>query len=192
MTPWMHNASAPASWASCARRSCVERQRSDAGRACGVVQLGLGSAPDVKAPETQVAPPLRCLTAAARRALGHPGLMRAHAAVLLGFLPARDSQEPRERFGEGRRRWRTLGVGTTLAYPEGDAPRVSLPPPPRARVRRPWARHTSRFTKAFEDQTAWLAVSCSQATVAGLMGIAWRTVGGICERVAAEAQVQRV
>ena len=37
---------------------------------------------------------------------------------------------------------------------------------------------------------AWLAVNASKAAVAELMRIAWRTVGGICERVAAEAQRQ--
>jgi transposase len=90
--------------------------------------------------------------------------------------------------GEGRRRWRALDLGTTFAYVEAGAPRV--------RCRRhgvvvcavPWARHGSRFTRAFEDQTAWLAVNCSKTAVAELMRIAWRTVGGICERVCAEAQ----
>jgi transposase len=51
----------------------------------------------------------------------------------------------------------------------------------------PWARHDSRFTRAFEDQTAWLAVNTSKTAVAQLMRIAWRSVGGICERVCAEA-----
>jgi transposase len=51
----------------------------------------------------------------------------------------------------------------------------------------PWARHGSRFTRSFEDQVAWLAVNCSKTAVSQLMRIAWRTVGGICERVAAEA-----
>jgi transposase len=51
----------------------------------------------------------------------------------------------------------------------------------------PWARHNSRFTRAFEDQAAWLAVNCSKTAVAQLMRVAWRTVGGVCERVAAEA-----
>ena len=93
--------------------------------------------------------------------------------------------------GAGRRRWRALDLGTTLAYVEAEAPRV--------RCRRhgvvvcavPWARHDSRFTRAFEDQVAWLAVNTSKTAVAELMRIAWRTVGGICERVAAEAR-QRV
>jgi transposase len=90
--------------------------------------------------------------------------------------------------GEGRRRWRALDLGTTFAFVEADALRV--------RCRRhgvvvchvPWARHRSRFTTAFEDQAAWLAVNTSKTAVAELMRIAWRTVGGICERVAAEAQ----
>jgi transposase len=51
----------------------------------------------------------------------------------------------------------------------------------------PWARHGSRFTRAFEDQAAWLAVNCSKTAVAALMRVAWRTVGGIIERVAGEA-----
>jgi transposase len=90
--------------------------------------------------------------------------------------------------GEGRRRWRALDLGTTLAFVEAEAPRV--------RCRRhgvvvcavPWARHNSRFTSDFEDQVAWLAVNTSKSAVAELMRVAWRTVGGIVERVTAEAQ----
>ncbi len=52
----------------------------------------------------------------------------------------------------------------------------------------PWARHGSRFTRAFEDQVAWLACNCSKTAVAELMRVAWRSVGGILERVAAEAR----
>jgi transposase len=97
-------------------------------------------------------------------------------------------RSPGYDLGDGRRRWRALDLGTTLAFIEGDAPRV--------RCRRhgvvvcavPWARHDSRFTTAFEDQTAWLAVNTSKSAVAELMRVAWRTIGGICERVAAEAQ----
>src|SRR3954453_1136246 len=89
--------------------------------------------------------------------------------------------------GAGRRRWRALDVGTTLAFVEAEAPR--------GRCRRhgvvvcavPWARHDSRFTRAFEDQVCWLAVNTSKTAVAELMRIAWRTVGAICERVGAEA-----
>jgi transposase len=99
----------------------------------------------------------------------------------------RRRRSPGFDLGEGRRRWRALDLGTTLAFVEADAPRV--------RCRRhgvvvcavPWARHSSRFTRAFEDQAAWLAVNTSKTAVAELMRVAWRTVGAICRRVAAEA-----
>lgn len=88
--------------------------------------------------------------------------------------------------GEGRRRWRALDL-TTFAYVEADAPRVTCRRHGVVGCAVPWARHGSRFTRAFEDQVAWLAVNCSRSAVAALIRIAWRTVGGVCERVAAEA-----
>jgi transposase len=90
--------------------------------------------------------------------------------------------------GEGRRRWRALDLGTTLAFVEADAPRVTCRRHGVVVCAVPWARHNARFTRAFEDQAAWLAVHCSKTAVAQLMRIAWRTVGGICERVCVEAQ----
>jgi len=89
--------------------------------------------------------------------------------------------------GDGRRRWRALDLGTTMAFVEAGAPRVTCRRHGVVVCAVPWARHDSRFTRAFEDQTAWLAVHCSKTAVAQLMRIAWRTVGGICERVAEEA-----
>ena len=89
--------------------------------------------------------------------------------------------------GEGRRRWRALDLGTTLAFVEADAPRVSCRRHGVVVCAVPWARHRSRFTRAFEDQAAWLAVNTSKTAVAELMRVAWRSVGAICERVAAEA-----
>lgn len=92
--------------------------------------------------------------------------------------------------GEGPRRWRALDLGTTVCFLEADAPRV--------RCRRhgvvvaavPWARHGSRFTRAFEDQVAWLAVNTSKSAVAELMRVAWRSVGQILERVADEQRAK--
>jgi len=89
--------------------------------------------------------------------------------------------------GDGRRRWRALDLGTTLAFVEAEAPRVTCRRHGVVVCAVPWARHDSRFTRAFEDQVAWLAVNTSKTAVAALMRIAWRTVGGICARVAAEA-----
>ncbi len=88
--------------------------------------------------------------------------------------------------GEGRRRWRALDLGSTLAYVEGEAPRVRCPEHGVVVCAVPWARHPSRFTRAFEDQVAWLAVHCSKTATAELMRIAWRTVGSIIERVVAD------
>ena len=90
--------------------------------------------------------------------------------------------------GDGRRRWRAMDLGTTLAFVEAEAPRVRCRYHGVVVCAVPWARHDSRFTRAFEDQTAWLAVNTSKTAVAELMRVAWRTVGGICERVATEAR----
>jgi transposase len=89
--------------------------------------------------------------------------------------------------GDGRRRWRALDPGTTFAFAEAQAPRVRCARHGVVVCSVPWARHRSRFTRAFEDQVAWLAVHCSKSAVAELMRITWRTVGGICERVAVDA-----
>lgn len=93
--------------------------------------------------------------------------------------------------GEGRRRWRALDLGTTLAFVEAQAPRVTCRRHGVVVCAVPWARHDARFTRAFEDQVAWLAVNTSKTAVAQLMRVAWRTVGQICERVAAETAGQR-
>ncbi len=89
--------------------------------------------------------------------------------------------------GEGRRRWRALDLATTFAYVEADAPRVRCARHGVVVCAVPWARHTSRFTRAFEDQAAWLAVHCSKTAVAELMRVSWRTVCAIYAPVAAEA-----
>jgi len=90
--------------------------------------------------------------------------------------------------GEGRRRWRALDLGTTFAFVEADAPRVRCARHGVVVCAVPWARHKARFTRAFEDQVCWLAVHCSKSAVAQLMRTSWRSVGQICERVAAEAR----
>jgi transposase len=94
-------------------------------------------------------------------------------------------------WGEGRRRWRALDLGTTFAFVEAEAPRVFCRRHGVVVAAVPWARHDSAFTRAFEDQTAWLAVNTSKSAVSELMRIAWRSVGWICERVMREAQAQR-
>jgi transposase len=96
-------------------------------------------------------------------------------------------RSPGYDLGEGRRRWRGLDLGTTFAFLEADAPRVTCRRHGVVVCAVPWARHDSRFTREFEDQVAWLAVNTSKTAVAELMRVAWRSVGTILKRVAAEA-----
>ena len=60
--------------------------------------------------------------------------------------------------GDGRRRWRALDLGTTFAYLEAWAPRVSCREHGVVVAAVPWARHGAGFTRSFDDQVAWLAV----------------------------------
>ena len=94
-------------------------------------------------------------------------------------------------WGEGRRRWRALDLATTLCFLEAEAPRVSCRDHGVVVAAVPWARHDSAFTRSFEDQCAWLAVTTSKTAVCELMRIAWRSVGWICDRVMLEAGAQR-
>jgi transposase len=71
--------------------------------------------------------------------------------------------------GEGRRRWRALDLATASCWLEADAPRVFCKRHGVIVAAVPWARHDSKFTRAFEDQTAWLAVHASKKAVAELM-----------------------
>jgi transposase len=47
----------------------------------------------------------------------------------------------------------------------------------------PWAEHDSHFTLPFEETVAWLAQRMDKTAVTRLMGINWRTVGTLLERV---------
>jgi len=88
--------------------------------------------------------------------------------------------------GHGRRRWRTLDLGTVRAVLEGEAPRVSCRRHGVVVALVPWARHGAGHTRAFDEQVACLAVQTSKTAVVELMRIAWRTVGSIITRVSAE------
>jgi len=93
--------------------------------------------------------------------------------------------------GEGARRWRALDLGSTKAFIEGEAPRVECRRHGVVVARTAWARHGSRFTKAFEQQVAWLATHCSKTAVCELMRISWPTVGRIIERVVADERARQ-
>lgn len=88
--------------------------------------------------------------------------------------------------GSGRRRWRTLDLGTVRAYLEADAPRVVCREHGVVVAAVPWARRGARFTCAFEDTTAWLASHAAFTVVMVLMRVTWRSVAGIVTRVVAD------
>ena len=121
-------------------------------------------------------------------------------AIVIGVRPICSQRDrcphcrrrcPGYDLGEGRRRWRALDLGTTLCFVEADAPRVECKEHGVVVALVPWARHDAWFTRSFDDQCAWLAVNTSKAAICQLMRIAWRTVGRICERVAAEGKAGR-
>ena len=84
---------------------------------------------------------------------------------------------------EAPRKWRSLNVGTIPVYIMANTNRVSCPEHGVITAGVPWARSTSRFTKDFENQVAWLAFNLSKKTLSEFMGIAWNTVGDIINRV---------
>ena len=90
--------------------------------------------------------------------------------------------------GEGRRRWRTLDLGTIRAFVEADSPRVRCGDHGVVTAQVPWARHGAGHTYAFDDTTAWLVTHCSKSAVRDLLRVAWRTVGAIVTRVVADAE----
>ncbi len=98
-------------------------------------------------------------------------------------------QRPCSRYdhGEGRRRWRAPDLGLVMSYVEAESPRVRCPEHGVVVAHAPWARPGARFTRAFEDVTAWLVTHTDKTTVSSLLRVAWRSVGRIIQRVTAEA-----
>ena len=89
--------------------------------------------------------------------------------------------------GEGRRRWRSLDLGTLRCYLEADAPRVNCKEHGPTVALVPWARHGAGHTRAFDDQVSWLVTHTAKSTVCELMRVAWRSVGAIIDRVVTDA-----
>ena len=88
--------------------------------------------------------------------------------------------------GDGVRRWRVPDVGLSEALIEANAPRMQCKEHGVLVARVPWARSSSGFSRAFEDTVAWLAVRTDKSAIGELLGVAWRTVGAILERVLRE------
>lgn len=87
--------------------------------------------------------------------------------------------------GEGRRRWRALDAGVMKCFLEADAPRVACPRHGVVTAAVPWARPGSRFTAAFEEQSAWLCAQMPWSKAAQLQRTTWRSLQSVVERVVA-------
>lgn len=89
--------------------------------------------------------------------------------------------------GDGTRRWRHVDVGFAICEIEAEAPRVNCPAHGPTVAEVAWARHDSRFSRAFEDLVVYDAIASNKAVAAHRHGVSWRAVNAMCERVLAEA-----
>lgn len=84
------------------------------------------------------------------------------------------------------REWRHLGMWGRRVLIQATVHRVLCG---RCGVRTmdvPWARPGSVFTRAFENEVAWMLQRTDQTSVSRYFGISWRAVGRIARRVVAE------
>ena len=88
----------------------------------------------------------------------------------------------------GRRvkRWRHLDLGANRCIVECELRRLWCRSCGAQFEAVPWARAGSRYTRDFEDVVAWLAQQMAKTPIAGMLRIAWDTVGRIVERVIAD------
>ena len=88
----------------------------------------------------------------------------------------------------GRRvkRWRHLDLGASRCIVECELRRLWCRSCGAQFEAVPWARPGSRYTRDFEDVVAWLAQQMAKTPIAGLLRIAWDTVGRIVARVTAD------
>jgi transposase len=84
------------------------------------------------------------------------------------------------------KRWRHLDLGSSRCWIECDLRRVWCLDCGAQFEAVPWARPGSRYTRDFEDTVAWLAQQMAKTPIAGLLRIAWDSVGRIVERGVAE------
>jgi transposase len=84
------------------------------------------------------------------------------------------------------KRWRHLDLGRTRCVIECELRRLRCADCGVHLEAVPWARPGAAHTRDFEDVVAWLAQQMAKTPIAGLLRIAWDTVGQIVERVVAE------
>lgn len=98
----------------------------------------------------------------------------------------------RGRFETKTRQWRHVALGGIRTVLEGPIRRLRCHRCQRVVTEQvPWARHGSRFTRAFEDVAAYLAQNLPKTKVAQLLDIAWETVGSIAGRLVEEQLSER-
>lgn len=81
------------------------------------------------------------------------------------------------------RLWRHLSFGVFRLWLRYAPRRVDCPQCGVVGEQVPWAARGSRFTEAFEELAAYLAQITDKTTVTKLLGITWRSVGAIVNRV---------
>jgi transposase len=84
------------------------------------------------------------------------------------------------------KRWRHLDLGASRCVIECELRRLWCPSCGAQFEAVTWARAGSRYTRDFEDTVAWLAQQMAKTPIAGLLRIAWDTVGRIVARVTAD------
>lgn len=84
------------------------------------------------------------------------------------------------------RKWRWLPIGRMRVYLEYSLRRVWCPDCSVRTEEVPWAEQGSWFTKDFEEMVAYMAQVTDRTTVCKTLGMSWRAVGGIIERVVAK------
>src|SRR5450631_4665238 len=84
------------------------------------------------------------------------------------------------------KRWRHLDAGGVRCVIECRLRRLYCPGCGDLPEHVEWARGPARYTRDFDDLTAWLAQQMNQTQVTRLMRIGWETVGNILARVVAE------
>ena len=93
-------------------------------------------------------------------------------------------KRPRYDRGDGKpRRWRHLDVAHRRCFLEAELWRVNCPDCGVKVEAVSWAEHGARHTMQFDDLVTWLARCVDKTAICVLMGIGWRTVGRIIERV---------
>jgi len=84
-------------------------------------------------------------------------------------------------------RWRTLDVHGKRAFLESELPRITCGEHGKITAAVPWARHDDRFSRPFEELTAWKAAHVPWTRAAAELRITWEALANITARVTADA-----